>query len=214
MDLFVDHGLMECGGGWGHISWAAARKAKYAGGECGDGYVLVNWGGNVLVFLADGAGSGKEAAAPMGACLRCAADLADRELPTIFENCHRELIGTRGAALAALCLDPERSLLTWAAIGDVDGIVAAAESAEDVVKYSIVRRGGTLGISYANPVVQKIHISRNDTIILASDGVSRKFSRIVRPNLNAEDLARSIISKYGNQKDDSSTVVIKIGANR
>ena len=194
------------------ILWGVAAQPKRPGQASGDGYLLRWIGGHLLCAVVDGAGSGREAAEATDRCLAALQEADSPDLRALFRLSHRALVQSRGAAVGLITIEPETGTMTWAAIGDIDAVMMHTDPGGALRRETILRRGGTLGVSLARPLVQSHGLSPGDTVIMTTDGILRGFHERVRPGPIPPQVARNIMADFGTGSDDSLVLVIRFGS--
>jgi serine phosphatase RsbU (regulator of sigma subunit) len=171
-----------------------------------------NRGGAALVAVIDGIGHGEHAAATA----RRAADalLAAPQHPpaTLLSRCHVALRGTRGVVLSVASIDLQHALLSWLGVGNVTGVVSRGASGIVGGHEELLSRPGVLGYGEL-PTLQAavIPLRARDTLIFATDGVSRHFSDELPVGSSPQALADDIISRHCSGNDDALVVVARAG---
>ncbi len=208
MALSADSGSIDFETGGSRIDWAAAQASKMAGSVCGDGYLLRRAGNRLMVALADGVGSGPGAQDAANACLEALATVSVGDIAELFEAAHDRIRGTRGAALAVALIDPDRAAVEWAALGDVEGVLCALlPGGEDTVP--ILQKGGTLGVHFPGVLSQTQPFPPDHALILASDGVSRRFrDALPTAGMPPQEWVASCLATFGKDHDDRTVLAV------
>jgi phosphoserine phosphatase RsbX len=169
-----------------------------------------NDGGAALVALIDGVGHGEEAASTA----RLAADtlLANPQEPpaTLLSRCHAALRGTRGVVLSIASIDLQRAQLSWLGVGNVSGVVS--RGAANVLSFpeELLARPGVLGAGELPALrAATVPLRMRDTLILATDGISRHFADELTVATSAQGLADDIIARHCARNDDALVVVAR-----
>lgn len=189
------------------LMWSVAWRPKDTAAPSGDDYVIVEHADRVVVALVDGSGSGAEAAA---AARRCTEEVRRHPGPTIeavFAATHRRLKGSRGVAMALVILDRKSHAMTWAAVGDVDGMVLGNGPISP-----ILRRPGTLGITYAGIFSQTVRLAAGAQVVLTTDGVSRDYATARPAKATGAATVAQIIHRFARPGDDSMAFSFEITA--
>lgn len=207
MAVRLDEGLITANSGGSYLEWALAQASKDAGAHNGDGYLMKRDDDLVLVALADGVGSGRAAQDAANACLAEVAESGFQDISALFDRCHRKLSGMRGAALAVAVIDFGSKKMTWAALGDVDGIVHRTEAGSSG-STGILQKGGTLGLHYPGVHLQPQNLSDGCMIVLTSDGVSRRYREMRPMGLRPCDFAPACLEQFGRDNDDRTVLAV------
>jgi phosphoserine phosphatase RsbX len=169
-------------------------------------------GGAALVAVIDGIGHGEQAAATA----RLAADtlIAHPQEPpaTLLSRCHAALRGTRGVVLSIASIDLRRALFSWLGVGNVSGVVSRGAANVLSAPEELMARPGVLG-SGDLPALRAatLPLRIRDTLILATDGISRHFADELTVAASAQVLADDIIARHCARNDDALVVVARAG---
>jgi serine phosphatase RsbU (regulator of sigma subunit) len=191
------------------VGWAGAALEAVSG----DVHVVAEFEDGVLVAVIDGLGHGYEAAVAAQAAARILASHAAEPLAALIERCHEGLRGTRGAVMSLASFDARDSRMTWAGIGNVEGLLVRGDPAAQRPREGIVLRGGIVG--YHLPTVRpcSLPLSAGDTLIMATDGVDSGFGDPLPPRATAQDLADAILARHARGSDDALVLVARyVGA--
>ena len=97
--------------------------------------------------------------------------------------------------------------MTWAALGDVDGIVHRTEAGSSG-STGILQKGGTLGLHYPGVHLQPQNLSDGCMIVLTSDGVSRRYREMRPMGLRPCDFAPACLEQFGRDNDDRTVLAV------
>lgn len=193
------------------LVWAVLGYAKCADQPSGDGYAILQLERDLLFAVADGSGSGKAAAHAAEQCL-ATLERSEGQIDQDFSACHHRLKGGRGAALALLALNAATGVITWASVGDVEGIVLRPTDSGQTVHAAMTQIGGTLGSIFNGIAPQSCQLEPGDLIVLTTDGVLRDCARKIAPPASAEAAAADILQRFRRPNDDSLALVIDVRA--
>jgi hypothetical protein len=190
----------------------AAVAARPFSGEqrSGDLAVIELFGDGALVAAVDALGHGPQAAATAevaGAVLR---EFAEEPPPALVERCHEALRETRGVALSLAAYSASRSALTWIGVGNVEGRLVRTAPAGAETLASLVSAPGTVGATLPPLEPVTAHIERGDTVVFATDGVSRDFADALELAGAAQGIADRILEEHGRDGDDALVVVARL----
>ena len=194
------------------VEWGSAGQALDESGrgeESGDLHVVAPFAGGALVAVIDGLGHGAEAAAAARAARRVLADHAGEPVLTLVERCHEDLRRTRGAVMSLASFDARDSTITSVAVGNVEVVLLRADAAATRPRETITPRGGIVGyqIPPLRPTV--LSVSRDDTLIMATDGIGAGFTTGVVLTQRPQDIAASILASHGTGTDDALVLVVR-----
>jgi phosphoserine phosphatase RsbX len=193
------------------LSWAVLAYAKHHDQPCGDGYAIRRNDDRILFAVADGAGSGTAAAQVAELCLS-SLEGSQGTIESDFRRCHAALQGGRGAAMALVAVSTETGVITWASVGDVDGLLLRNVAGRRKEKAAITQIGGTLGITFNGVAPQSHRLLPGDLLVLTTDGVLRDFAQKTTLNHSAERSAQRILQDFSRPNDDSLVLAIEVVA--
>ncbi|OED49238.1 hypothetical protein AB838_07670 [Rhodobacteraceae bacterium (ex Bugula neritina AB1)] len=192
------------------LTWSVAHKAKLAGHASGDGYLVSRDDQYAMFAVADGSGSGQEAAQATEHCLAALGRQAEFDLPAGFRDCHSVLRGSRGAALGIVLIDMQSGRFSWASVGDIDGMLVRADNGRP--NESIIQRGGVLGLNLPRLHQAEHALYPDDLIIMTSDGIKRAYRTHVTAATSADQTTASIMEQFAHPRDDSIVLAVSMGA--
>jgi len=193
--------------------WPAALDCGAAGapmaGETrsGDVAVFARTEAGGLVCLIDGLGHGPEAADAAERCADVVRANAEAPAADLLELCHETLLDSRGVVMTAAWLDLERSLLSWAGVGNVDArlVRSGPQPREDVALVF----GGVVGYRMPKVRVATMPLGRGDLLVMITDGVESAISPALAGGGAAQTLADRIFAMHGKGTDDALVVVVR-----
>ncbi len=191
------------------LAWAAAYRSKIRDLPCGDAYLVRRIGQLIMLAVADGSGSGPEAARAAACCVSMLRETDSVCLNTLFAEAHRACLGTRGAALAITLINPSSLQVNWAAVGEVEGLLLRGATPRASQTQAIIQRGGTIGYSLPTMICQSREIRPGDTIILSSDGIRQAYRNEIPVGQSADTLAAELLASHGREDDDALALVAK-----
>jgi serine phosphatase RsbU (regulator of sigma subunit) len=191
------------------MDYGVARFTLPGQEDCGDDHIVANRGNGVLIGVVDGVGHGREAAAAAKLATSTLAKCARTSLDSVVYTCHEQLRKTRGVALSLASIDVATSLMTWLGIGNVQGVLVRAASAERAYQQVLLLRAGIVGIQL--PVLQHalLPVSRGDTLVFATDGVRGDFAQDLSPFEAPQKAADRILQQYRSGNDDALVFVAR-----
>jgi hypothetical protein len=170
----------------------------------GDRVRLEQHGAIHRLAVIDGLGHGPSAATAAALAFDTLAAMPDADAPSSVRACHAALKGTRGAALSVMQIDLEAGRMTFAGLGNVEGVLVSSLRKELLMP----QRGIAGAIA---PRIRQLEVSLPDSfiIVMCSDGIASGARRDIRfgPIVSAGALADEILTVWG-RKDDDATVVV------
>jgi len=202
----------------GHlIDWAVAARTLAGQTVSGERYLVHPLPIGVLVAVVDGLGHGEEAAAATNLAIVALRGHAHEPVVPLLQRCHDQLKGTRGVVMSLASFSAQHSSLTWAGVGDVEGILLRAAPSAQPARESIPLRGGVLG--YQLPLLRAATLSMTpgDLLILATYGIRSSFAQepllhnpLIRQAADGpQQLANYLLVHYGKETDDALVFVAR-----
>lgn len=172
----------------------------------GDAYTIREEEGSVLLGLADGLGSGDEAARAARLAVACIEEHAFLPLVEILQRCHFALRNTRGVVLGLLRVDFGAGQVRFAGVGNI-GIHALTREPFHPISYNGI-------VGYRLPRVHEFVAPYHpgDLFVLYSDGINGAFhtnESLLRTGQDPQEIAETIARIYGRPDDDVSVLVAR-----
>jgi hypothetical protein len=206
----VDHGAAsESGaviGGMLPFEWAVASRSLEGMSACGDRSLVLMKQERALVAAVDGLGHGQEAARAAEQAVRVLVENADDGLVLLFERCHQALRDTRGVVMSVGVVDPRSDTLTWAGVGDVEGVLLRGRES-DARDYLLRRAGVVGGWDKLRTRPQTLTLRPGDTLIFATDGIRGGFESGLVLRDEPSQIAEQILAENASALDDSLVFV-------
>lgn len=189
--------------------WGVAMSLHPGEQRSGDTY-LVRESGEAAVFaVVDALGHGDEAADVGRTAVAALAGHVDRPLVEAVESCHQGLRGSRGAALTVASL--QAGVLTWLAVGNVEGVLAHPDGR----RHYVVQRGGVVGSRLPALHVATQDVAAGDVLLLATDGVEPRFAGAVEATAlpeSAQTIAGEVHREFATGGDDAMVLAARFTA--
>lgn len=170
----------------------------------GDRVHLEQHGAIHRIALIDGLGHGPDAAAAAERAVETLAAIPDADVPGSIRACHEALRGTRGAALSIIRIDLDAGRLTFAGLGNVEGVLVSPEG-----KHLLMPQRGIAGA--VAPLIREREADLPDSFILmmCTDGLRSRARSDLRFGaiVSAEALANELLTAWGRAVDDAAVVV-------
>lgn len=199
---------METASGNGELDWGVATRALPGERESGDSHFVAETKTGWLLAVADGLGHGPEAAVAGRAFVEVLKQHVEERPVELIRLSHEALKNTRGSAASIVAIDRARSLLSWAGVGNVEGVIRHADSAAMPTEY-ITMYGGIVG--YRIPGLQPafLRLLDGDILVLATDGIDSDFVRAIGAPHPPNRLAGYILERYAKPTDDALVLVAR-----
>lgn len=189
------------------FEWAIASKPLAGETAIGDVAVVAEEGADFLLAAIDGLGHGAEAALASAAAAAAVLANAAEPLENLLVLCHEKLQSTRGAAITLARLETRAAVLSWVGVGNVDAYLIRNTPTGVAPVDSPVLSGGIVGFDLPRVWVRSVDLNRGDLVILATDGVDRRFVDDLRFGMDVSALAEQILATSGKGTDDALVLV-------
>jgi negative regulator of sigma-B (phosphoserine phosphatase) len=190
------------------IEWGSAGLPLPGEAESGDCCVVDLAGNRATVAVIDGLGHGAEAAAASNAAARVLKTFAHESLMVLLQRCHEELRPTRGAAMTLARFDGDTGTLFSLGAGNVKAVLLRRGA--PVTRLELLVYSGLVGAQLPEIRTSKEHIGRGDVLILATDGIDKKFIDSVRCDEAPQDQAERLLADYRSLTDDALVLVARL----
>jgi len=171
----------------------------------GDGYLILGLDGVFVVAVADGLGSGEDAAHASRLAMATVGEYAWAELPEMLRWCHLALRGSRGAVMSVLKIDRDKDRVSYAGVGNVGFRGLSAADFRPINAYGII------GSRFPSVRAFEGVYTPGDIFVLSTDGITRGFSLDKVSAVRGQPpqvLAEQIAGRFSRQEDDVTVVVI------
>lgn len=196
-----------------HFDWSVSSLTHRGETDSGDKCVVTEFDGGVLVAVIDALGHGRVAAEAAEVAAKVLARHADESPIRLFERCHADMRGTRGAAISLASFDWRRHTMAWLGIGNVAGVLMLPQADSDPQVASLVVRGGVVGDHLPELRPTLVPFSAGTSLIVATDGVYRDFTEVLPSALPPQRLAERILDGYARHDDDALVLAFRYSGN-
>jgi serine phosphatase RsbU (regulator of sigma subunit) len=192
------------------IEWAAATRALAGEARSGDRHLVLALDDAVLVAIVDGIGHGDEAARAADLAIETVEGHAAQGPARLLEICHERLRGTRGVVMSLARIDPERRVMTWSGVGNVEGLILRRDAAGRSVAERLVQRPGVVGARLPALHQRSVPVLPGDLLVFATDGVERGFETAIDGRERPREVAERILDRHGKRTDDATVLVARL----
>jgi len=190
------------------LDWGVARAALGGHPKCGDSHVVEPFSGGALVAVLDGIGHGDEA----HHAAECASEIlvahAGDNVLNLLKRCHETLRGTRGAVMSLASFDGTRGVMTWAGVGNVEGLLLRADHGNPQ-RESLLLRGGVLGHQLPALFAATLPVASGDMLIFSTDGIRQGFNAAPHLKSPPQKIASRILAEDSKGNDDALVLVAR-----
>jgi serine phosphatase RsbU (regulator of sigma subunit) len=164
--------------------------------------IVETFADGVLVGVIDALGHGEDAAATA----RIAADVLrahpHESVSALISLCHQRLRSVRGAVMSLASFNAREATMSWAGVGNVEGLLVRADPRARPLRESLLLRNGVVGYQMAQVRPAIVHVSAGDLLVLATDGVAAGFGDACGRG-TPQQIADDILARYGKATDDA-----------
>jgi phosphoserine phosphatase RsbX len=190
------------------VEWSAATAVLPGEQECGDRHLVHATPTGVLVAAVDGLGHGREAAAAASAAIETLERNAHEPILSLLQRCHESLRTTRGAVMSLAAFNELDRSMTWAGVGNVEGVVLRAKPG--LGKETLLLRGGVVGAQLPALQTAVIGVSAGDVLVFATDGIGPDFACSLDMEGSLQASAERVLARYGKGTDDALVLIARV----
>ena len=176
--------------------------------ESGDRHLVKTIHDGALLAVVDGSGHGKDAGGSARLAVETLETHANEDVVSMFQRCHERLRSTRGAVMSVASINAAQSTLSWAGVGNIEGMILRFASPQETIDRLLLRPGI---VGYRLPCLRALAlpIALGDLIILATDGIRPDFENQILPEEHPRTIANKISSGYRKRYDDGLVLVAR-----
>ena len=174
--------------------------------ESGDAWAIWSAGGLTSVFVVDGLGHGRDAAAAAHVGVDMFRRHAERSAPDIIGLVHDAMKKTRGGAVALAELDERAGTMKYCAVGNVSAVVARPNGEEQ----HCITLPGIAGHAMRRVQTFTYEWPRGSLLIMHTDGIATHWSLAKYPGLmrRRPDVIAGVLYRDHRRGTDDATVVV------
>ena len=179
---------------------------------CGDAWAMKVDGDSTFFMLADGLGHGPDAAEAANQAVAIFSEQSPRHPAELLQLIHAGLRGTRGAAVVAAEVTPEKGIIRYAGLGNITGLMLDGKTSRNLVSHN-----GTAGVEARKIQEFSYPWTENGLLVLHSDGVATRWLLDEYPGLAQKPpalIAGVLFRDHQRLRDDSTVVVAKADGRR
>jgi phosphoserine phosphatase RsbX len=192
------------------IDWGVAALTSPGERQSGDLHLVKGVPGGTLVAVVDGLGHGAEAAAAARTAVTTLEEHAAESVIALLQRCHVALKGSRGVVMSLAFLDQRARSLTWAGVGNVEGVVLRGDGRTAArERIGLVARGGIVGSELPLVRPQEVGLVAGDLLFFATDGIREGFHEGFPADASPQHLADHILANHGKGTDDALVLVAR-----
>jgi len=195
------------------VVWGVASRVHVGEVASGDDFVARAVAGGFVASVFDGLGHGEEAAVAARICRAVVGELVRDNVTSLIAECHVRLTDTRGAAVSIALLDTRQESLSWAGVGNVQGILWRAHPEGERRAERLLLRNGVVGLNLPSLRAETVRVRPGDTLVLTTDGVREDFHADIARS--PQQIADAILRDHGKTTDDALVLAVRyLGGDR
>jgi serine phosphatase RsbU (regulator of sigma subunit) len=187
-------------------TWTRPYSGEEENGDC---YLVKSHADLIVIGVADGLGHGREACLAGRTAMSCIDLHAGDSLISLFQRCHEDLKNTRGVVMSLASFHTTDNTMAWLGVGNVAGVLIRASVSPVAQRETILLRGGIVGLQLPNLYATEMAVAPGDTLVFATDGISRSFADDLSIQDSPQRIAERIGSKYCTDTDDALVLVAR-----
>lgn len=196
------------------IEWGAASLPLHGQMKTGDHFWVRCFNQQALVAVIDGVGHGEEAARAAQLAAEALNECGGQcSLSELLTRCHERLRNSRGAVMSLALLDTGNGTLTWAGVGNIEGLLLHKSSYDDCFpnrsQETLLLKAGVVGHILPRLIVTTVPLHKDDLLIFATDGIQPEFMSAIHSHSSVQHIARNILNRYALNTDDALVLVIR-----
>ncbi len=191
------------------VEWGVASAARVGEATSGDRHLIRIESDFVLMAAVDGLGHGNEAAAAAQTAIETLERASARAAIALLNDCHERLRSTRGVVMSLAVFTPADSSITWAGVGNVEGLLLRASPNASPLYESLVLRSGVVGARLPLVYAAILPVMRGDTLIFWTDGLRSDFADKLPAVGHPQQLADRIMARCHKGTDDALVLVVR-----
>jgi anti-sigma regulatory factor (Ser/Thr protein kinase) len=174
--------------------------------ECGDAWAVWSAGALSSVFVCDGLGHGRDAAAAAQVAITTFLKHAERSAEDVMSAVHDALRSTRGAAIAIAEMDRRRGIVNYCGLGNISAVLARPDGNEQ----HLVSLAGIAGHVARRLQNFTYPWTAGTLLIMHSDGINTHWNLGRYPGLARRQpgvIAGVLVRDHRRGPDDATVVV-------
>lgn len=191
-----------------------AGHPSAAQSQSGDCHVLCAFPGGVLVGVLDGLGHGAGASEAARLASETLIEHAKESLVPLISRCHERLRSGRGVVMSLASFLTRQGLMSWAGIGNVEGLLLRGDRPAQRAGEFLLVRPGVVGVRMGFPRAAVLPVRPGDTLVFSTDGIRGDFAHRVARTLPAQKIADQILLHHSKGTDDALVMVARYRGER
>jgi negative regulator of sigma-B (phosphoserine phosphatase) len=193
------------------LEWGAACEAAPGEIVSGDGFLVHDYRGGILIGVVDGAGHGPAAASAAQDAIALLKRHAGEPIDVVLQRCHDGIRKSRGAAISLAAWDAAASLIVWSGVGNVEGAFLCRHDETRIPQETLLLRNGVVGYQFPSPRVATLPVHAGDLLVFVTDGIRSNFTDGIDWDSSVQAIADSLLSRHSRGSDDALALVVRFG---
>ncbi len=185
----------------------AGTRPHFAETENGDAWTVSDFPGLCRISLIDGLGHGPCAASATAVALQALELLGPVHPAEAIRRCNQVLGGTRGVVMSVANIDLRDRSLSYAAVGNTEGLLRVGDEAKST---RLLSDRGIVGTSL--PTIRSVVLPLEERwqLLLFTDGVRDKFNvnDELRAGAESSNWPAEFLERWGRLHDDATVVLV------
>lgn len=181
--------------------------------DCGDSHHVAVDHSVVVLAVLDGLGHGAAAAAATRAAIEVLAEYPEESVQSQIWRCHHAAAGTRGLVMGLARLDWNERSLTWAAVGNVQGVLIRNGRAAGT-RTALVAGSGVVGYRLPSVTPSTLTFEPGDVLVMWTDGLGAELADSVVAAAPAQAVAERLMERFATGRDDALVLAARYEGHR
>ena len=181
--------------------------------DCGDSHHVAVDRSVVVLAVLDGLGHGAAAAAATRAAIEALAGHPAESVQNQIWRCHQAAAGTRGLVMGLARLDWSERSLTWAAVGNVQGVLIRNGRAAGT-RTALVAGSGVVGYRLPPVTPSTLTFEPGDVLVMWTDGLGAELAESVVAAAPAQTVAERLMERFATGRDDALVLAARFERHR
>jgi serine phosphatase RsbU (regulator of sigma subunit) len=133
----------------------------------------------------------------------------ERSVIRLFNQCHERLLSTRGVVMSVAVVNTDDNTMTWAGVGNVEGLLLREHPDANPRFESLLLRNGVVGARMPMIHAALLPIMQGDLLIFTTDGIRNDFKKDVFAGHHPQQIADRIMTQSHKGTDDALVLVVR-----
>ena len=163
-----------------------------------------------MIAAVDGLGHGLDAAFAAESAVSLLENSApEASVISLVQHCHEGLRSTRGVVMSLASIDSRQGVMSWIAVGNVQGVMLRRQSVRASIPDELLLRAGVVGGHLPPLQAAMLPITKGDTVVFVTDGIHSDFVLNLSPLEPPQKSADRILAEHRRGNDDALVLVTR-----